>query len=151
MPWPLDQVESVKSYIDLGKKFHVCFAAHWRVIPAKRKPYQATYRIMMNQSVSHRLGRQIAGRWKTNIQPIEGALGKVERLHGVSYDWKESRKHDLGFIAEEVGEVLPEIVTYEETVKDATSMDYARLTALLVEAVKDQQAQIRELKAEMSS
>jgi hypothetical protein len=88
-------------------------------------------------------------RWKTNIQTIQGAVEKVERLRGVSFDWKENGGHDIGLIAEEVGEVVPEVVAYEENGKDARSLDYARLTALLIEAVKEQQSQIRELKAEV--
>ena len=46
-------------------------------------------------------------RWKTNIQTIQGALEKVERLRGVSFDWKEKGGHDIGLIAEEVAEVIP--------------------------------------------
>lgn len=88
-------------------------------------------------------------RWKTNIQTIQGALEKVERLRGVSFDWKEKGGHDIGLIAEEVGEVVPEVVSYEENGKDAMGLDYARLTAVLIEAVKEQQSQIRELKAEL--
>ena len=52
-------------------------------------------------------------------------------------------------IAEEVGEVIPELVAYEENGVDAKSVDYARLTALLIEAVKEQQAQISELKGQL--
>jgi len=88
-------------------------------------------------------------RWKTNIQPIRGALEKVERLRGVSFDWKKRGRHDIGLIAEEVGEVVPEVVTYEKNGKDALGVEYARLTALLIEATKEQQSQIRELKAEL--
>jgi hypothetical protein len=43
----------------------------------------------------------------------------------------------VGVIAEEVSEVVPEIVTYEDNGKDARSVDYTRLTALLIEATKD--------------
>jgi endosialidase-like protein len=88
-------------------------------------------------------------RWKTNIQTIQGALEKVERLRGVSFNWKEGGKHDIGLIAEEVGEVVPEVVTYDENSTDAVALDYARLTALLIEAVRGQQAQIRELQTEL--
>ena len=52
-------------------------------------------------------------RWKENIRLIDNALAKVERLRGVYYDWKEGKSHDIGLIAEEVGEVIPEVVTYE--------------------------------------
>ncbi|MCH7859462.1 MAG: tail fiber domain-containing protein, partial [Candidatus Marinimicrobia bacterium] len=90
-------------------------------------------------------------RWKTNIKPIEGALDKVLRLRGVYYDWKADGKHDIGLIAEEVGEVIPEIVTYEENGKDAQSVDYARLVALLIEGMKQQQKEIEALKAALAA
>ncbi len=60
----------------------------------------------------------------------------MERLRGVSYTYTANGKHDIGMIAEEVGKVVPEVVSYEENGKDAKGIDYARLTALLVEAVK---------------
>lgn len=85
-------------------------------------------------------------RWKTNIRPIENALDKVIRLKGVYFDWKADGKHDIGMIAEEVGEVIPEVVAYEENGVDAKSVDYARLVAVLVEAVKEQQNEIETLK-----
>jgi hypothetical protein len=88
-------------------------------------------------------------RWKTNIRPIHNALGMVEQLRGVSYDLKGSGKHEIGVIAEEVGAVVPEVVSYEENGKDARGVDYSRLTALLIEAVKQQQREIRDLKSEL--
>jgi hypothetical protein len=81
-------------------------------------------------------------RWKTNIHPLQNALSKVEQLRGVSYDLKDSGKHEIGVIAEEVGQVVPEVVSYEKNGKDATGVDYSRLTALLIEAVKQQQKQV---------
>ncbi len=82
-------------------------------------------------------------RWKTNIKTLPDALSKVEQLRGVSYDLKDSSKHEIGVIAEEVGAVVPEVVTYEDNGKDARGVDYSRLTALLIEATKEQQALIR--------
>ena len=81
-------------------------------------------------------------RWKTNIKTLPDALSKVEQLRGVSYDLKDSGKHEIGVIAEEVGKIVPEIVTYEGNGNDARGVDYSRLTALLIEAVKQQQTQI---------
>ncbi|MBI3656466.1 MAG: tail fiber domain-containing protein [Acidobacteria bacterium] len=80
-------------------------------------------------------------RWKENIAPIDNALAKVDQLRGVYYDWKETKKHDIGLIAEEVGEVIPEVVAFEANGTDAQSLDYARLTALLVEAIKELKAE----------
>lgn len=88
-------------------------------------------------------------RWKTNIQPLQGSLDKVMRLNGVSFDWIEGGKHDIGLIAEDVGQVVPEVVAYEENGIDAQSIDYARLSALLIEAVKEQQKMIDQLKSEL--
>ena len=85
-------------------------------------------------------------RWKTNIGLIEGAIDKIQRLRGVSFEWKANGKHDIGLIAEEVGEIIPEVVVYEENGTDAKSVDYARLVAVLIEAVKEQQRQLDELR-----
>jgi hypothetical protein len=90
-----------------------------------------------------------SARWKTNIQPLTGALDKVQRLRGVTYDLKEDGRHEIGVIAEEVGAVLPQIVTFEENGKDARGVDYTRLSAVLIEAVKEQQLEIEALKEQV--
>lgn len=82
-------------------------------------------------------------RWKRNIETLHGALGKIEQLRGVSYELKANGKREVGVIAEEVGAVIPEVVTWDENGKDARSVDYSRLTALLIEATKEQQALIK--------
>ena len=76
-------------------------------------------------------------RWKSDIRNIDQPLDKIARLRGVYFDWDKEHggHHDIGMIAEEVGEVLPEIVNYEENGIDAIGMDYSKLTPLLVEAV----------------
>ena len=83
-------------------------------------------------------------RWKTNIQTLHNALGKVEQLRGISYDLQANGKHEVGVIAEEVGAVVPEVVTWDKNGKDAQSVDYSRLTALLIGATKEQQALIEQ-------
>jgi len=90
-------------------------------------------------------------RWKENIDPIEDALDKVLSLRGVYFDWKESKKHDIGMIAEEVGKVIPEVVVYEENGVDAEGLSYGRLTALLVEAIKEQQKEIEALREDINA
>ena len=89
-------------------------------------------------------------RWKKNIHTLHGALAKVEQLRGVSYDRKDGGKHEVGVIAEEVGAVVPEIVSWEKNGKDASGVDYSRLTALLIEAVKEQQREIASQRAQIS-
>lgn len=87
-------------------------------------------------------GTYSSRRFKTDIQTLPDALDRVERLRGVSYTLKATGKHEIGVIAEEVGKVVPEVVTYEKNGVDARSVDYTRLTALLIEATKQQQAEI---------
>jgi septal ring factor EnvC (AmiA/AmiB activator) len=53
-------------------------------------------------------------------------------------------------IAEEVGAVVPEVVSFEDNGKDARGVDYSRLTALLIEATKQQQGEIRREQAELA-
>jgi len=83
-------------------------------------------------------------KFKANIQTLDGALAKVEQLRGVSYDLKANGKHEVGVIAEEVGEVVPEVVNWDKNGTDAQGVDYGRLTALLIEATKEQQILIRQ-------
>lgn len=90
-------------------------------------------------------------KWKTDIQPLDGALDKVGRLQGVTFSWKSSGKHDIGLIAEEVASVVPELVAFDDASKDAKGIDYSRLTALLVEAIKEQQTEISELKGRIEN
>jgi hypothetical protein len=84
-----------------------------------------------------------SARYKTNVAEIEGAMEIVTHLRGVRYDSKRTGKRDLGLIAEEVALVVPEVVSSDE--EGANGVNYARLTALLVEALKEQQEQIRAL------
>jgi hypothetical protein len=83
-------------------------------------------------------------RWKNNVVPISNPLRKLSKIDGVYFDWDQEHggKHSVGFIAEQVGEVLPEIVDYEKDSEYAIGMDYSKITPLLVEAVKAQQKQI---------
>ncbi|HMQ14943.1 MAG TPA: tail fiber domain-containing protein [Phycisphaerae bacterium] len=83
-------------------------------------------------------------RWKTDIQTLENALDAVMRLRGVRYVWKPEHggTPDIGFVAEEVGAVVPEIVSWERNGVDAQALAYDRITALTVEAIKQQQQQI---------
>ena len=95
---------------------------------------------------------------KTNVVNITNALEKVQQIRGVEFDWKQEyidarggeddyfiRKHDVGVIAQEVEAVLPEVVG---TRADGTkAVKYDRITSLLIEAIKEQQSQIDQLKA----
>lgn len=89
-------------------------------------------------------------RWKTDIRTLDNSLARVLSLRGVSYKWKESGRSDIGLIAEEVGQVIPEIVEYEQNGIDARSVDYTRIVPLLIEATKEQQKTIEQLRSEVT-
>ena len=86
-------------------------------------------------------------RLKENVKTIDDALSKVRSLRGVEYDHKKTRDHCLGLIAQEVEEVIPDVV-YEDAL-GTKSVAYQNIVALLIEAVKDQQRQIDELKRQL--
>ena len=79
---------------------------------------------------------------KEDIQTIENPLEKVQQLRGVSYKWKDTGRKDIGLVANEVQKVLPELVADGEH----KTMDYGHMIGLLVEAIKEQQKEIEELK-----
>ncbi len=82
-------------------------------------------------------------RYKTDLRPIDGALKKVARLRPVSYEWKRdaypdrqfSEDRQVGLIAQEVREILPEVV--HEGRDGYLSIDYGRITPLLIEAARE--------------
>ena len=82
-------------------------------------------------------------RLKENIRTIENGLDKVEQLRGVTYTRDE--KESIGVIAQEVEKILPEIVLTADDEMGTKSVDYGRLTAVLIEAVKDLSAKVKEL------
>jgi len=89
-------------------------------------------------------------RYKENIKPIESALDKAVKLQGVTFDWKESDsildiKEDIGFIAQDVQKVVPELVRENEDGK--LSLRYQGVTPILLEAIKELKAEIDLLKS----
>lgn len=99
-------------------------------------------------------------KFKDDVTPIESALDKVKALKGVEYVWNATSKKgkkDLGFIAQEVEQIIPEIVTehtlstgeFADNPTQSKTIDYEKITAVLVEAMKEQQKQIDELKAKL--
>lgn len=98
-------------------------------------------------------GAASSRRWKKNIRNIPDPLKKISFLRGVYYDWDEAHggAHSIGFIAEEVGEILPEIVVYEENGIDAMGMDYSKMTPLLVEAANAMRREYKEKFADQES
>lgn len=85
-------------------------------------------------------------RLKEDIESIEGGLDKVEKMRGVRFHWKKpdlfGEGDQLGVVAQEVEKVLPEIVHDNGDIK---FVNYMSIIPVLIEAVKEQQAQIRSL------
>ena len=83
---------------------------------------------------------------KKNIETLENPIEKVKQLRGVRYDRVDIEKDNcIGVIAQEVEEIYPEFVSEGE---DGTKgVDYSKMVAVLIEAVKEQQKQIEELKS----
>ena len=92
-------------------------------------------------------------RLKDNVKQIENAMDKVSQIRGVEFDWNDKQVvhegRDIGVIAQEVEKVAPEIVATRDTGYKA--VNYQKLTALLIEAVKELQEEIKELKKDKST
>jgi Chaperone of endosialidase len=83
---------------------------------------------------------------KENINPIENALDSIMQLIGVTYDRKDgSTKNEAGLIAEDVNTVLPSVVAKDKD-GNPVGINYSRLSAYLIEAVKSLKAEIDSLK-----
>ena len=94
--------------------------------------------------------------FKENIIPIQNALEKISKISGNTYDWKPELKefhgfegNDVGVIAQEIEEILPQLVTTRETGYKAVKYD--KLVALLIEGIKEQQSQIHNLTLEVEN
>ena len=87
-------------------------------------------------------------RAKDDITPITGALGKVQQLGGYSFTLKATDEKSSGVIAQEVQKVMPELV--QEDAEGLLSVQYGNMVGLLIEAIKEQQAQIDELKQKLN-
>jgi hypothetical protein len=93
-------------------------------------------------------------RLKENIKPLENATEKVKKLTGVEFDWKQEHKdvhgyegHDVGVIAQEVQEVLPEAIRTNDS--GYLSVRYEKLIGLLIESNKELAARVEELEQKL--
>lgn len=84
-------------------------------------------------------------RLKTNVKTIDGALDKVSRVRGVTFDRIEDGSTSTGVVAQELAAVLPEAVKTDEN--GMHHVAYGNITGLLIEAVKELSAQVEELKS----
>ena len=93
-------------------------------------------------------------RWKQNIVPLQSSLDKVMQLKPVNFDWRANEFPDLhfsngtqiGFIAQDVEKIIPELVTTDNN--GYKGLSYERITPVLAGAIQEQQSEISMLKAE---
>jgi hypothetical protein len=115
--------------------------------PASNGEIRATGDITANYSSDRRL--------KKKIKNIPNALEKVSQINGVTFEWKKTSDkmkrevhshegHDVGVIAQEIEEVLPEVVATRDNGYKAVR--YEKIVPLLIEAIKDLKAEVDELK-----
>jgi hypothetical protein len=90
-----------------------------------------------------------AQRYKENIQPLPSQLANILKLQPVEFDWKGNNRHDIGFVAEMMRDVYPNLVT---TNKEGVveGMNYTKLVSALVKSIQEQQEQINNLTNEIN-
>jgi hypothetical protein len=97
-------------------------------------------------------------RLKTNVTSLTGALDKVMQLRGVTFDWNKSvdatkqldDKQHIGFIAQEIEKVLPQVVSTADDAMKTKSVAYSDVVPVLVEAIKELKAENDRLKSQVS-
>ena len=91
-------------------------------------------------------------RLKNNISNISSPIEKIKQINGVNFEWSDKQStytgKDVGVIAQEVEKVLPEVVAERED--GHLAVKYEKIIPLLIEAIKDQQKEIEELKSKLS-
>ena len=85
---------------------------------------------------------------KENIHQIKNPLDKVIQINGVGFCWKDSKEEAIGVIAQDIEEVIPELVKISNGTK---TVNYNGLVGVLIEAIKEQQRQIEELKKQINN
>lgn len=83
--------------------------------------------------------------FKDNITPLNDALSYINRLQGVTYKRKDTEEIESGLIAEQVANIIPEVIS-KDSDGNPYGIKYTKLIAYLIEAIKEQQIQIDELK-----
>jgi hypothetical protein len=132
------------TYFDMN-----CGFVYWRQASSTRFEQNMTNGTFTASGDVVAFGSPSDERLKENIKPIESALDKAMKLQGVTFDWKKSDsilsiKKDIGFIAQDVQKVAPELVRENED--GYLSMRHQGITPILLEAIKELKAEIEELK-----
>lgn len=104
-----------------------------------------------NMTISGTLTQSSDVRLKTNIRPVTGVLDQIQEVQPIYYEFKNQEQHpggtQLGFSAQEIRQYWPELV--REDPNGYLSVDYAGMSAVLLQAVKEQQIMINEMQKEI--
>ncbi len=94
-------------------------------------------------------------RLKTNVRPLGNTLNKIKKMRAVRYKWKRKQNiddkealEDIGFLAQEVEAVFPEMVTERNGIK---TVSYQKMVVILLEAMKEQQKQLDDMNARLAT
>jgi len=82
---------------------------------------------------------------KDKVRKISKPLSKLDKIRGVSFEWKETKQKSMGVVAQEVEKVIPDLVRGDET----KTVNYNGLIGLLIECVKEQQIRIDQLEKKL--
>lgn len=127
-----------------GTGTRACVISGWKVF---RVSHFGNRTITGNFTASGTVTANSDVKLKTNIKPIENALEKVTKMRGVEFDRIDrDNEHQIGVIAQEIEEVIPEVVSDNFGTK---AVAYGNITAVLIEAIKEQQSMINTLKEEI--
>ena len=88
-------------------------------------------------------------RLKENIEPMQNGLKRLNQLNPVKFSWKETGIVSEGFIAHEVDEIFSDCIYGKKDGEEIQSMDYGRITPLLVKAIQELSAEVEDLKAKL--
>jgi hypothetical protein len=89
-------------------------------------------------------------RFKSDVELVSNALAKVCQLQGITFKMQDLEKRQMGFIAQDVADVVPEVVSYDEGC-DSHFLSYDKLTALLCEGIKELSSENTALKQSLAS
>ena len=84
-------------------------------------------------------------RLKENVETVSGALETVSQLRGVKFNWKESKQNSYGVIAQELEEILPDLVHGSDT----RTVNYNGIIAILIESIKELKQEVEILKTSL--
>ena len=91
-----------------------------------------------------------SSRFKSEVQTIQNPMHLIKQMRGVTYERTDNNAAEYGFIAEEVGQIIPSVVEWEADGDDAQGLDYTRLVPILLEGIKDQQRQLESQQAQLN-